>query len=236
MKTPIKNLKGIEIVEVKGNIAVIRGYVEEGKGTRQITRELPLSCLKEEYRKENISENSRFGSVINWKGNIIEKNVLNGRFLEFYLIYEKGCMNLSPAYQRGFVWTPDQKKEYIMALLKSRAEIEPTFIQEYREKNEHYEVVDGKQRMHTIFDFINNGFTIGDNIFFSDLSADDMMKILNFDVRYTRFISFTDDIPVDFRLELFLEINTKGTEMSKEQINKVKKMTENYLTNNENMI
>ena len=130
MKIPIKNLKGIEIVEVKGNIAVIRGYVEEGKGTRQLTRELPLSCLKEEYRKENISENSRFGSVVNWKGNIIEKNVLNGRLLEFYLIYEKGHMDLSPEYQRELVWTLEQKKEYIMALLKSRAEIEPTFIQE----------------------------------------------------------------------------------------------------------
>lgn len=224
MKTPIKNLKGIEIVEVKENIAVIRGYVEDGKGTRQITRELPLSCLKEEYRKENISENSRFGSVINWKGNIIEKNVLNGRLLEFYLIYEKGYMNLSPEYQKELVWTLEQKKEYIMALLKSRAEIEPTFIQEYINEHEHYEVVDGKQRLHTIFDFINNGFTIGDNIFFSDLSADDMMKILNFDVRYTRFISFTDEIPEDFKLELFLELNAKGTRMSEEQIKKVEDM------------
>lgn len=111
-----------------------------------------------------------------------------------------------------------------MALLKSRAEIEPTFIQEYINEHEQYEVVDGKQRLHTIFDFINNGFTIGDNISFSDLSADDMMKILNFDVRYTRFISFTDEIPEDFKLELFLELNAKGTRMSEEQIKKVEDM------------
>lgn len=224
MRTPIKNLKGIEIVEVKGNIALIRGYVEEGKGTRQITRELPLNCLKEEYRKENISENSRFGSVVNWKGNIIEKNVLNGRLLEFYLIYEKGFMDLSPEYQRGFVWSPEQKKEYIMALLKSRAEIEPTFIQEYINEHEHYEVVDGKQRLSSIFGFINDEFPLEDGTFFSQLSEKDVEKILHFNVEYTRFISFSDKIPYDFKLELFLEINAKGTEMSKEQIKKVEDM------------
>ena len=224
MRTPIKNLKGIEIVEVKGNIALIRGYVEEGKGTRQITRELPLNCLKEEYRKENISENSRFGSVVNWKGNIIEKNVLNGRLLEFYLIYEKGFMDLSPEYQRGFVWSPEQKKEYIMALLKSRAEIEPTFIQEYINEHEHYEVVDGKRRLSSIFGFINDEFPLEDGTFFSQLSEKDVEKILHFNVEYTRFISFSDKIPYDFKLELFLEINAKGTEMSKEQIKKVEDM------------
>ena len=237
IKTPFNYMEETEIISVKGNVATVRGYVAERNGRREVVRDFPVNALrKNEYREEVVAENNRFGSMIDWNGHIIEKSIINGQLLNFYLKNEEGNINLSPEYQRDFVWTLEQKQEYIMALLKSRAEIRPVFIQEFDGENEKFEVVDGKQRLSSIFGFINDEFPLEDGTFFSQLSEEDVKKILRFNVEYTRFISFSDKIPHDFKLELFLEINAKGTEMSKEQINKVKKMTENYLTNNENMI
>ena len=226
-----------EIISVNGNVATVRGYVADRNGRREVVRDFPVNALREsEYREEVIAENNRFGNMIDWNGHMIEKSIINGQLLNFYLKNEEGNINLSPEYQRDFVWTLEQKQEYIMALLKSRAEIRPVFIQEFDGKNEKFEVVDGKQRLSSIFEFINDEFSLEDGTFFSQLSEKDVEKILRFNVEYTRFISFTDKIPYDFKLELFLELNAKGTQMSKEQINKVQEMTKKHLTNNGNMI
>lgn len=237
IKTPFSYMEETEIISVKGNVATVRGYVADRNGRREVVRDFPVNALrKNEYRDEVVAKNNRFGSMIDWNGHIIEKSIINGQLLDFYLKNEEGNINLSPEYQRDFVWTLDQKQEYIMALLKSRAEIRPVFIQEFDGENEKFEVVDGKQRLSSIFGFINDEFHLEDGTLFSQLSEEDVKKILRFNVEYTRFISFSDKIPHDFKLELFLEINAKGTQMSNEQIKKVQEMAENYLTNNENMI
>lgn len=237
IKTPFNYMEETEIISVKGNVATVRGYVAERNGRREVVRDFPVNALrKNEYREEVVAENNRFGSMIDWNGHIIEKSIINGQLLNFYLKNEEGNINLSPEYQRDFVWTLEQKQEYIMALLKSRAEIRPVFIQEFDGENEKFEVVDGKQRLNSIFGFINDKFSLEDGTFFSQLSEKDVKKILRSNVEYTRFISFTDKIPYDFKLELFLELNAKGTQMSKEQINKVQEMAKKHLTIEENMI
>ena len=225
IKTPFSYMEETEIISVKGNVATVRGYVADRNGRREVVRDFPVNALrKTEYREKVIAENNRFGSMIDWNKHIIEKSIINGQLLDFYLKNEEGNINLSPEYQRDFVWTLEQKQEYIMALLKSRAEIRPVFIQEFDGENEKFEVVDGKQRLSSIFGFINDEFSLEDGTLFSQLSEEDVKKILRFNVEYTRFISFSDKIPYDFKLELFLEINAKGTQMSEEQIKKVQEM------------
>lgn len=237
IKTPFSYMEETEIISVNGNVATVRGYVADRSGRREVVRDFPVNALREsKYREKVIAENNRFGNIIDWNGHIIEKSIINGQLLNFYLKNEEGNINLSPEYQRDFVWTLKQKQEYIMALLKSRAEIRPVFIQEFDGENEKFEVVDGKQRLNSIFGFINDEFSLEDGTFFSQLSEKDVKKILRFNVEYTRFISFTDKIPYDFKLELFLELNAKGTEMSKEQINKVQEMAKKHLTIERNMI
>lgn len=237
IKTPFSYMEETEIISVNGNVATVRGYVADRSGRREVVRDFPVNALREsKYREKVIAENNRFGNIIDWNGHIIEKSIINGQLLNFYLKNEEGNINLSPEYQRDFVWTLKQKQEYIMALLKSRAEIRPVFIQEFDGENEKFEVVDGKQRLNSIFGFINDEFPLEEGTFFSQLSEEDVKKILRFNVEYTRFISFTDKIPYDFKLELFLELNAKGTQMSKEQINKVQEMAKKHLTIEENMI
>ena len=183
-----------------------------------------MTALREnEYSKKIISEENRFGTRIRWNGTEIEKTVLNTEVLYMYQKYAEGRMNMSPSYQRGLVWTEKQKQEYLTALFKSRAEITPVFVQERFDREEHYEVLDGKQRLNAIFEFIEDKIEL-EGIKFSELSAEDTRKFLNYDVRYTRILSYEGKIPEDFKLEYFLELNEKGTKMSEKQIEKVKSM------------
>lgn len=231
VKTPYKYLIDAEITEINGNLATVKGYqVQERLGKKQkieTKRVLPLTALREnEYSKKIISEKNRFGTRISWNGIEIEKAVLNTEVLYIYKEYVKGRVNMSPEYQRDLVWTEKQKQEYLMALFKSRAEITPVFVQERFGEKEHYEVLDGKQRLNAIFNFIEDKIEL-DGIKFSELSAEDTGKFLSYDIKYTRILSYDGKIPEDFKLEYFLEINEKGTRMSEDQIDKVKNMLKN---------
>lgn len=228
VKTPTKYLFDAEITEINDNLATIKGYqIWEKFGKKkkvETKRVFPLTALREnEYSEKIISEENRFGTRIRWNGTEIEKTVLNTEVLYMYQEYAEGRMNMSPSYQRGLVWTEKQKQEYLTALFKSRAEITPVFVQERFDGEEHYEVLDGKQRLNAIFEFIEDKIEL-EGIKFSELSAEDTMRLLNYDIRYTRILSYEGEIPEDFKLEYFLEINEKGTKMSESQIEKVKNM------------
>lgn len=231
VKTPAKHLIDAEIIGIDGNLATVKAYqIREKFGEKQkieTKRVFPLTALrKNEYSKKIISEKNRFGTRISWNGIEIEKAVLNTEVLYMYQKYAEGRVDMSPEYQRGLVWTEKQKQEYLMALFKSRAEIAPVFVQERIGEEEHYEVLDGKQRLNAIFDFIEDKIEL-ERIRFSELSAEDTGKFLSYDIKYTRILSYDGKIPEDFKLEYFLEINEKGTRMSETQIDKVKNMLKN---------
>lgn len=95
---------------------------------------------------------------------IIDRRTHDFRVSDLYKkLYEKQ-LDLAPFYQRNFVWTLEQKRAYIENLFKGKAVITPTFIQcskpiEDRVDSFDFdilEVVDGKQRLSTIFEFLEN--------------------------------------------------------------------------------
>lgn len=111
IKTPFSYMEETEIISVKGNVATVRGYVADRNGRREVVRDFPVNALrKTEYREEVVAENNRFGNMIDWNGNMIEKSIINSQLLNFYLKNEEGNINLSPEYQRDFVWTLEQKQ------------------------------------------------------------------------------------------------------------------------------
>jgi hypothetical protein len=78
--------------------------------------------------------------------------------------YRVGNLNLTPTYQRKSVWNNDYKVYFIDTILRNfpcptiflAVEISPTGLTKYH-------VVDGKQRLLTVFEFINDEFpTSGD--------------------------------------------------------------------------
>ena len=233
--TPNSSIYDARIIEIKETLAVIKGKMEfknRSKKIAEVKRTFPLTALrKEAYSGTDFSEENRFGSLINWEGAEIEKSSPSISVLDLYERYVENKIEMNPQYQRSLIWTLEQKQEYITALLKSHAEIKPVFVLEYENGNDGiYEIVDGKQRLNAVFEFIEDKFSVpfnknqGKEMKFSELSAKDVSKILNFNVEQTVFICFDGKIPLNFKIELFLEINEKGTRISMEHIKKVKQM------------
>lgn len=140
-----------------------------------------------------------------------------------YQWYKDNQMDLNPIYQRDVVWTQEQKEHYLINLFESRARIEPTIVQYYdNADNEVYEVLDGKQRLTTLFDFIDNKITVK-GLYFKDLHNDDQNFLMDFNVQYKRIIKKSGFTNLDFKtkLQLFYEINLYGTKMSDEDLERV---------------
>ena len=159
----------------------------------------------------------------------LQKVVITSPLKYVYQWYKDNQMDLNPIYQRGVVWTQEQKEHYLINLFESRARIEPAIVQYYDADNEVYEVLDGKHRLTTLFDFIDNKITVK-GLYFKDLHNDDQNFLMNFNVQYKRIIKKRDfgNLDIKTKLQLFYEINLYGTKMSDEDLQRVQSlMTEN---------
>ncbi|MGL5050168.1 MAG: DUF262 domain-containing protein [Fusobacteriaceae bacterium] len=128
---------------------------------------------------------------------------------------------LVPDYQRGLVWDLEQKQSYVRNLLKRKASISPVMLLNFKNHGI-YEILDGLQRLTTLFRFIENEFEV-DGFKFEELNREDSNMFINHEVRYTdiRKVDGTD-LTKKQKIELFLEINELGTKMSEEHLTKVK--------------
>ena len=66
-------------------------------------------------------------------------------------------INLNPAYQRDAVWKKDQKVYLIDTIIRGY-DVPKLYI--LKLKNDTYDVVDGQQRIRTLDEFLNDGFTL----------------------------------------------------------------------------
>lgn len=143
-------------------------------------------------------------------------------------------MVLDPIYQRELCWTIEQKQSYIINLFNGLAKCNPTIIEYYSNdyNTKYYEILDGKQRLTTIFDFIDNKFPIiyeNEKIYFNDLIDQDKKYLLRFDVKYTRIMpnQLNENLSLKDRLQIFLEINYLGTKMDDKHLLKIRGLYEN---------
>lgn len=87
---------------------------------------------------------------------------------------QRNMMDFNALYQRGEVWKPKQKALFIDSILKGI--IPNNIIVNKKVKNNGINIcIDGKQRMNTIFDFMDNKFPIflkNRVIFFSEINDD----------------------------------------------------------------
>lgn len=137
-------------------------------------------------------------------------------------------------YQRGLVWTMDQKQLLIESIY-NRIEIgkfvfrvRPFNWVEQRVKAGQFEhtafkdLVDGKQRATTIIAFINNEFEDLQGRFFDDFSGRAKREFLNYN--NLTYVELPEETTDDQVLETFLAINHTGVPMSKEHIEFVKSL------------
>ena len=85
--------------------------------------------------------------------------------LEIYQKTKSGRLNLTPDYQRNNIWNIDKQTAFIESLFMGII-IPPIYVVEIPGTNmleeSSYEVVDGKQRLTTINNFLTNGISLQD--------------------------------------------------------------------------
>ena len=122
------------------------------------------------------------------------------------MLFKDNLIDLNPIYQRGYVWTKQQKNDYILNLFESKAEIRPVVVQYGAKDREDdlLEILDGKQRLSTLFDFIDNKVIVN-GLYFKDLANEDQKFIMNHKIDYRRIMKRSDDAS-DLKLETKLQL------------------------------
>ena len=114
--------------------------------------------------------------------------------------YEKD-INPNPNYQRGSVWKPKQKQMLIDSILR-KIDIPKIYLRENKRDGFSYEIIDGQQRMKTIWDFLIRDFRLSEET--DDLLIDGekynvaglSYKELGSKVKIERFHKYTLDVVI----------------------------------------
>ena len=175
-----------------------------------------------------------------YNGNLREYSLYNEEYygpynkkIDFNVFLESKGVNL----QRPFVWTLKQKQELILSILKG-VDI-PRFtvlIHENKDKTKILKIIDGKQRLSTMIDFMYDKFPIvikGKEYVYSDfLSVKDCRQTYgenikfildSFAIHFNQVYSYWDDCFSDEELiEWFEQINFSGTPQDEEHLKTLK--------------
>ena len=76
---------------------------------------------------------------------------------ELYTMYKQGTLLLQPFFQRNLVWTDKAKSQFIESILLNLP-ISEVYLHE--DEEEVLSVIDGQQRLSTIFNFLDGKFSL----------------------------------------------------------------------------
>lgn len=152
--------------------------------------------------------------------NTLQKNVLSGYNVEGISyrvcdLYEKylgiddtECLDLNPSYQRGIAWSTEERQNFIISLFNGTYSGVLTFIMNW--KGEYgYELLDGKQRLTAVFDFIEGKYPLANGLYFKDLCGSDQRFLIMYSLDCKRVSSFGEnDLSTTKKVELFLYLNS----------------------------
>jgi hypothetical protein len=126
--------------------------------------------------------------------------------------------NMNPPYQRGDVWGLSDKVSLIDSIFKNIDIGKLTFIQlEYSAKGPVYEILDGKQRLQTLVDFIEGRFDYM-GVKYRDMHPGDRNHFDSFNVSFSSARGMT----LDQKYKYFLKLNTKGKSQTTGHLNYVR--------------
>lgn len=131
--------------------------------------------------------------------------------------------------QRPLVWNIDQKRELIYSMLIKRYIPPIKYISLINEdKKDTIQIIDGKQRLSTMLQFINNEFSIFINnveYCYNELPKDFQFEISNYFIKgqamYQSYGKNNKPIPIsdETKIKWFKLINFSGTPQEQEHIN-----------------
>lgn len=188
---------------------------------------IPLYLISHDKRNET-SDNSIF--TINKEKTIADmttKEVITSQVQFLIKFIAENQLDLNPIYQRDYVWSTEQKQSFITALIHGKTTIKPTYLYNNVPINEAmYEVLDGKQRINAVLSYMKNEFSVN-GCYYRDLSIKDTNKFLHLPIEYTRIKYYHPQkghmtMPLENKIELFLQINEYGQRMSDKDLEKAK--------------
>lgn len=121
-----------------------------------------------------------------------------------------------PEYQRDFTWDQKRSSKLIESILLG---LPIPFIFVAENKEGAWEIVDGSQRIRTIYNFINNklqligleSLTLANNLYFRNLDSSRQNKLLDTTLR---IIVLTEETTEDVKKDMFERIN-RGSDLLK---------------------
>jgi hypothetical protein len=129
---------------------------------------------------------------------------------KLYDTFKSGNLNLSPPYQRNFIWSTEDQQTLIDSINR-RIPIPNFFILE--KVNGKYEMVDGQQRSRTIVNFIDKGFKDFSGKNFSETTYPNLM---NFEFPLT-IIHDTEGADIQ---KFYALVNKTGIHLNKPEVRK----------------
>ncbi len=134
--------------------------------------------------------------------------------------YKQGSLIINPDYQRNLVWEHVQKSQFIESILLNFP-LPPFYLNQNREGK--YIVVDGLQRISTMYQYTSNEFSLkGLKVLknlngksFSDLP--DRLQAKMEDKKLNLYI-IKPSVPIEVVYDIFYRINTGGTQLNRQEI------------------
>ena len=139
--------------------------------------------------------------------------------------YDKGKICLDPDFQRNSVWNLRQKSELIESVIMG---IPLPLIYLAENADGKLIVVDGRQRLSTFFDFLNDKFRLRDLKILSQINGMNMTE-MNDNVQYSRYVTMIEDTQLvvqiikyptkdRVRFDIFDRVNRGGTPLNKQEM------------------
>lgn len=134
--------------------------------------------------------------------------------------HEKNRINLAPNFQRGNVWKLKQKSELIESILMG---IPLPIMYFFQDKTGVKQVIDGKQRLTTLFDFLDESFSLTELTVmqdlkgkkFSDLTPIQQGKIEDYKLSINIIKPPTPD---RIKFDIFDRVNRGGTRLNNQEM------------------
>ncbi|MEO9827726.1 MAG: DUF262 domain-containing protein [Paracoccaceae bacterium] len=146
----------------------------------------------------------------------------------FYEAYQLDKYNFDPVYQRRSIWT-DEKKSFLINSIAKNFPIPPIFLHQKIDDatgKTKYDIIDGKQRLTAIIDFLNNEIPISDEaegsnlagLYFRDLDAPEFKDLKKRIWRYTISIEYIDTADAVVIDSIFDRLNRNGEPLTGQEL------------------
>jgi hypothetical protein len=137
-----------------------------------------------------------------WRNSVAEQRRQTTQPVVWFLdLHRRDLLDLNPPYQRRSVWNQSYKDYFIDTVLLNYPAPAVFLFEEISDKGVgSYAVVDGKQRLQTVFDFIDGEFPVGEKasiprlrgLYFTDMGSAEKQRVYSYQFSI-EFLPSTDE-------------------------------------------